>query len=336
MVRVEEGVAAPRLVPGRHRVGEDRGDRLVLLRHLRAGGHVVVHLLLAARGVDLPREALHRAELHAGGLSELAVHVDARRRRARVLGERLVRGELELGHHRGEVHVAELGMEEDVARERPRPEPGELRVELEALEGDPRPLLVVEVGRAVDRRHLEPALDEEGEGVRARVGPRLGGAEIGHRLGRHPPRALGLAADADGDDGADPGHEVGRAVPGGRDPLDGLEVGDADREGAPLPGVGEDLGLGPRRIALRPLNHWRLLSRRTHGGRARGRAGDRSAPDPVPDAGSIPAGRRSVKPAAPLGWPAGPAIGHNHGVCKSGSGGSGLARNVEPGLGALS
>ena len=185
----------------------------------------------------------------------LAVHADARRRRARVLGERLVRGQLELGEHRGEVHVAELRVQKDVAGERPRPEPGQLGMELEALQGDARPLLVVEVRRAVDRRRMEPALDEEGEGVRARIGPRLGGPEIGHGLGRDLPGALGLAADPDGDHRFQPGHEIGRPVPGGSDPLDGVEVGDADRERPPFARAGEYLGLGLRRIDFRSLVH---------------------------------------------------------------------------------
>ena len=200
-------------------------------------------------------------------------------------------------------------MQEDVAGEGPRPEPGELRVELEALEGDPRAFLVVEVGRTVDRRDLEPALDEEGEGVRAGIGPCLGGPEVGHGLGRYAPRALGLAADPDGD------HRfrtrgmrsVGRC-PGGRDPFNGVEVGDPDRKGAPrLRAWAKISALASRGIDLRPLATTGASSRGVRTGAAR--AGGRPLrPGPSARCGEYPGTGGEASNPGDLWFAAGSAL----------------------------
>ena len=234
-------------VLGRDGLIQHPGQRLVLLRHLGAGGHVVVHLDLSAVLVDVAGEALHRAELHARGLAGLAEQRDAGHVRTGVLRQRRIGRKLELGEDRGEVHVAELGMEQDVAGQRAGAEAGKLRVQLQALERHPRSGLVVEVGRAVDRPGAEPALDEERAAVGDGVGAGLGAAEVGHGLGRHRPRALRLAADPERDDGADPGHEVARPVSGRCDPLDRLQVGDAGRERALAQAVVQDGLLRVRR-----------------------------------------------------------------------------------------
>ena len=125
--------------------------------------------------------------------------------------------------------------------------------------------LRIHVGRAVHRARAVPVLDEEGEPVGDGVGARLGASEIGQRLGGDGPGALGLAADADGDDRTHLRHDVAGTVPGRGNALDRVEVGDADRERALALAIVDDRLLGfagidlgfwpscsPRGPALRP------------------------------------------------------------------------------------
>ena len=142
----------------------------------------------------------------------------------------------------------ELGMQKDVARERPRTEARDFGVQLEALERHARPALGVDVRRHVDRGHAEFLLDEERAAVGDLVGAHFGRPGIGHGLGRHLPGALRLAADTQRNDGFDARHEVARAVPGRGDFFERREVGDAHRQRAALLAVLEDRLFGGRGV----------------------------------------------------------------------------------------
>src|SRR5262249_16471514 len=93
-----------------------------------------MHRRLFTSRVYFSRKALSRAELHAWRSALATEHANAARCRTWVLGERLVGWQRELGKARRVVHVAVVGMEQDVARQAARTEAGKLGVQLQALQ----------------------------------------------------------------------------------------------------------------------------------------------------------------------------------------------------------
>ena len=228
------------LIGSADRIGQHGRHRLVLLRHLGAFGHLVAHRLLSAVLIDRSAETLRRAEFHARRLSCLAVEVDTGGGRTRINLERPIRRELQLGEDRGVVEVAVVGMQQDVPGERASAEAGHFGVEFEALERDASAALGIWVRWTIDRRPSELMLDEEGAAECDLVGAALGAAEKTESPGGNRPSALGLAADAEGDDGFHPGHEIARPMPGWCDAIEASR-GQRRRPLTPLCG-GSNLG----------------------------------------------------------------------------------------------
>ena len=175
---------------------------------------------------------MHGAEFLARGAPDLAVHGDTGRCRAGVLCHGPVGGQIQLSKDRGEIHIAEFWMQQDIAGQGAGPNAGDFRVQFQALQRHAGTFFVVHVGRAIDCRCLVLAFDKKGRAIGNGIGPRFSGTEIAHGLCRYRPGALGLTADAKGDYRFNLWHDVRWTMAGRCDSFQCVQIGDARRQGA--------------------------------------------------------------------------------------------------------